>query len=312
MPGGRAGLLERRRLRVRHRADRADHARPDRRRARPASASELDGLARRCEPVDPAYRAYFPDGSTLDVHADVDAMAAEIARGLRAGRGRRLPALRRLRLASCTAARCATSSTATSTRPLDLLTPDLARLAAIGGFRRLAPKVGAVPRATRGPSGSSRFQAMYAGLVAVRRARDLRRHRLHGLGRRACSSRAAACTPCRGRWPARPRSTASSIRYGTEVTRVERAGGRAVGGAHRRRRADRLPTSWCSTPTCRSPTATCSAASRWPVRRLRYSPSCFLLLAGSTRGVHADRAPQHPLRRGLAGDLRRADPRAAG
>ena len=31
-------------------------------------------------PVDPVYRAYFPDGSTLDVHAEVEAMAAEVER----------------------------------------------------------------------------------------------------------------------------------------------------------------------------------------------------------------------------------------
>ena len=31
-------------------------------------------------PVDPAYRAHFPDGSTLDVHADVDRMTEEVAR----------------------------------------------------------------------------------------------------------------------------------------------------------------------------------------------------------------------------------------
>ena len=31
-------------------------------------------------PVEPLYRAYYPDGSQLDVHSDVDAMAAEIER----------------------------------------------------------------------------------------------------------------------------------------------------------------------------------------------------------------------------------------
>ena len=32
------------------------------------------------EAVDPAYRALFADGSTLDVHSDRDAMAAEVER----------------------------------------------------------------------------------------------------------------------------------------------------------------------------------------------------------------------------------------
>ncbi len=47
--------------------------------------------------------------------------------------------------------------------PLDLITPDLARLFAIGGFRKLAPKVREFlsdPRTERVYS----FQAMYAGL----------------------------------------------------------------------------------------------------------------------------------------------------
>ena len=49
-------------------------------------ADALDSVGERLEdwldlrPVDPLYRAHYPDGSTLDVHADVDAMAAEVER----------------------------------------------------------------------------------------------------------------------------------------------------------------------------------------------------------------------------------------
>src|SRR4029078_757472 len=32
------------------------------------------------QPLDPAYRAYYPDGSTLDVRTDTVRMAAEISR----------------------------------------------------------------------------------------------------------------------------------------------------------------------------------------------------------------------------------------
>ena len=32
------------------------------------------------EPVSPLYRAFYPDGSVLDVHSDTEAMAAEIER----------------------------------------------------------------------------------------------------------------------------------------------------------------------------------------------------------------------------------------
>ena len=41
------------------------------------------------ETVDPAYRASFADGSSLDVHSDRDAMAAEVERLCRTAGGRR-------------------------------------------------------------------------------------------------------------------------------------------------------------------------------------------------------------------------------
>src|SRR5688572_28923129 len=49
-------------------------------------ADALDCVGERLEdwldltPVDPVYRAHYPDGSTLDVKADVDAMEAEVER----------------------------------------------------------------------------------------------------------------------------------------------------------------------------------------------------------------------------------------
>ncbi len=48
-------------------------------------------------PLDPAYRAYYPDGSTLDVLTDTDPDGGGDLPGLRATRGRRLPAVRGLR-----------------------------------------------------------------------------------------------------------------------------------------------------------------------------------------------------------------------
>ncbi len=43
-------------------------------------------------PVDPAYRASFADGSSLHVHSDAAAMAAEVGRFAGRAEGRRLPA----------------------------------------------------------------------------------------------------------------------------------------------------------------------------------------------------------------------------
>ena len=86
-------------------------------------------------PVAPAYRATFPDGSALDVHSDRDAMAAEIERvaGRREAEGylRLRDWLNRLYQVEFDGFIAANFDS-----PLSLLSPQLARLAAIGGFRR--------------------------------------------------------------------------------------------------------------------------------------------------------------------------------
>jgi phytoene desaturase len=94
-----------------------------------AQSSLLDLL-----PVDPAYRALFADGSTLDVHSDPERMTAaieEFAGGVQAVGYRRLrdwlTRLYRTEFDSFIAANF--------NSPLSLLNVRLARLAAIGGFR---------------------------------------------------------------------------------------------------------------------------------------------------------------------------------
>ena len=85
--------------------------------------------------VEPAYHATFADASALDVHSDRDAMAAEIE----SFAGRR-EADGYLRLRSWLTRLYQTEFdgfiAANFDSPLSLLTPQLARLAAIGGFRR--------------------------------------------------------------------------------------------------------------------------------------------------------------------------------
>ena len=113
-------------------------------------------------PVCPVYRTYFPDGWQLDVHSDVDAMADEIAVviGPQEAAGYRryidfATELYELEMADFIDRNIDS--------PFDLLTPNLARLAAIGGFRRMAPKANDYlkdPRTQRVFS----FQAMYAGM----------------------------------------------------------------------------------------------------------------------------------------------------
>ena len=85
--------------------------------------------------VDPAYRASFADGSGLHVHSDADAMAAEIQSF--AGRDQ-ADGYVRLRnwLTKLYQVEFDGFIDANFDSPLSLLTPQLARLAAIGGFRR--------------------------------------------------------------------------------------------------------------------------------------------------------------------------------
>lgn len=86
-------------------------------------------------PLEPAYRASFADGSALDVHSDRDAMATEIER--LAGRQQAHGYLRlRNWLSRLYQTEFDGFIAANFDSPLSLLTPQLARLAAIGGFRR--------------------------------------------------------------------------------------------------------------------------------------------------------------------------------
>jgi phytoene desaturase len=95
-----------------------------------STADRLDLLA-----VRPAYRASFADGSALDVHSDPEAMAAEVERF--AG-PRQADGYLRLRdwLTRLYQVEFDGFIAANFDSPLSLVTPQLARLAAIGGFRR--------------------------------------------------------------------------------------------------------------------------------------------------------------------------------
>src|SRR3954451_22373181 len=112
--------------------------------------------------LDPAYRAWFHDGSSLDVRADPEATATEIqglcgpadAEGFRRY-VRYVTRLYQLEMRAFIARNVDS--------PLDMLTPDLARLTALGGFGRIARTVGRHvqdPRVRRILS----FQSLYAGL----------------------------------------------------------------------------------------------------------------------------------------------------
>lgn len=117
-------------------------------------------------PLAPAYRAAFTDGSTIDVHTDRTRMAAEVARvaGTREAVG-----YLRLRewLTRLYEVEMRSFIDAQFDSPLDLLGLDLVRLAAMGGFGRLAPAVGRHLKDERLRRIFS-FQSLYAGVAPDR------------------------------------------------------------------------------------------------------------------------------------------------
>jgi phytoene desaturase len=117
-------------------------------------------------PTEPAYRASFADGSTLAVHSNADAMAAEIERF--AGRAE-ADGYRRLRawLTQLYEVEFDGFIGANFDSPLSLLTPRLAHLAAMGGFRRwdrMVRRFVTDERLLR----VFTFQALYAGVPPQR------------------------------------------------------------------------------------------------------------------------------------------------
>lgn len=247
-------------------------------------------------PVEPVYRAFFPDGSTLDVRADVDAMAAEVERACGADEARGY-----LRWVGFVSALYRLEMRAFIDRnhdsPLGLLTPSLARLAALGAFRRLAPKVGQYlkdPRTRRVLS----FQSMYAGLSPY--------DALAVYAVIAYMDSVAGVHYPIGGMHAVPAALAGAaekhgvtFRYGTSVTSVTVKDGVANGvlldgGEH-------LPADVVvlnpDLPVAYRELLPPSATPR-RVQRLTYSPSCFLLLAGST--ARYERIAHHNLHFGKA------------
>lgn len=114
-------------------------------------------------PVDPAYRATFADGSRIDVHSDPDQMAAAIETF---ADSRQSAGYRRLRdwLTRLYHAEFDGFISANFDSPLGLLTPQLARLAAIGGFRKwdgMVKRYITDPRLQR----VFTFQSLYAGVA---------------------------------------------------------------------------------------------------------------------------------------------------
>jgi phytoene desaturase len=247
-------------------------------------------------PLDPLYRAYYPDGSTLDVRSDPAAMAAEVERvcGPDEARGyeRWVAFVSRLY-----ALEMRDFIDRNVDSPLDLLTPNLARLAALGAFRRLAPKVARYlkdPRTQRVMS----FQSMYAGLSPY--------DALAVYAVIAYMDSVAGVYFPAGGMHAVPRALAGAaekhgvtFRYGATVTSVTVRGGRATGvvtGDGEHHPADVVVLN-PDLPVAYRELLPASATPR-RVTSLKHSPSCFLLLAGSSATY--TKAAHHNLHFGTA------------
>jgi phytoene desaturase len=227
--------------------------------------------------LDPAYRAHFPDGSTLDVIADPERMAAEVARvcGEREASGylrfvdyaSRLWQLQRNDFID-----------RNMDSPRDLLNANLLRLLASGGFRRLDTKVNQFfsDRRTRRIFS---FQSMYAGLAP---SDALALYSVIAY----LDSVAGVYFP-RGGIHAVPLALAGAaekhgvtFRYGTTVTGVDIRSGRATGVTTAD--GERIPADVVVlNPDL--PIAYRDLLPKGPrkVRRLRHSPSAVVLHIGS-------------------------------
>ena len=229
-------------------------------------------------PVDPAYRGFFPDGSTVDVHTDTERMAAEVKRvaGAAEAAGYRefvafVSALYRVEI------RHFIDRNLDS--PLSLPLSALARLVALGGLRRLAPKVASYLRDDRLRRLFS-FQAMYAGLSPYD-ARALYAVIAY------MDSVAGVFAPVGG-MHAVPQALAGAavkhgvdVRYGCPAARIELSGSAAR--AVITEDGERIPAD-AVVVTTDLPVAWPTLLDRQParLRHARFAPSCVLLQVGST------------------------------
>ena len=223
-------------------------------------------------PLETTYRAQFGDGSHLDVHADPDAFATEVAALCGPAEA---AALRRYLadLAELYRLQLATFIDRNLDSPLDLLGPELVALARRGGFGRLSrhvQKYFADDRLRRLFS----FQALYAGVspfraiaaYAVIAQLDIGAGVWHPVGGIAAVPRALADAAA---------GAGVTLRYGADVAELETSGRRV--DAVRLADGEWLPADavvvtadqpWSLVPGLRGP------------RRPVYSPSCVALHLG--------------------------------
>jgi len=230
-------------------------------------------------PLDPLYRAFYHDGTHLDVHADRHRMQDEIATKISPaeaiGYGKYVDFVTKLYKYEMN-----DFIDRNIDSPLNLITPNLAKLVALGGFRHLAPKVNQFLKDPRTQKVYS-FQAMYAG-VSPQQALAIYAVIAY------MDSVNGVFFP-KGGMHAVPRALAGAaekhgvtFRYNTTVTSVEKSNGRAT--AVLTDTGERIP---CDALILNPdlPVAYRDLLGHTPrrIKTLKYSPSCVTLLVGTKK-----------------------------
>ena len=230
-------------------------------------------------PLKPLYRAFYDDGSQIDVHANTAEMEEEIRRTVSAeealGYRRYVDFVTKLYKYEMN-----DFIDRNIDSPFNLLTPNLARLIALGGFRKLSPKVNQFLKDPRLQKVYS-FQAMYAG-VSPQQALAIYAVIAY------MDSVNGVFFP-KGGMHAVPRALAAAaekhgvtFKYNTTVTGLDVENGRAkavITNTGERIACDvvvmnpDLPVAWRDL-LGKTPLS---------VKRLKYSPSCATLLVGSSK-----------------------------
>jgi len=230
-------------------------------------------------PLKPLYRAFYDDGSQLDVHSDTNQMREEIAKTISpaeaVGYGKYVDFVTKLYKYEMK-----DFIDRNIDSPLNLLTPNLARLIALGGFRKLSPKVNQFLKDPRTQKVYS-FQAMYAGvspqqalaIYAVIAYMDSVNGVFFPKGGMHAVPRAMA---------AAAQKHGVTFKYDSTVTAIEKSNGRAtavITESGERITCDvvvlnpDLPVAWRDL----------LGGQPRSVKRLKYSPSCATLLIGSSK-----------------------------
>jgi len=247
-------------------------------------------------PLSPLYRAFYADGSSLDIHANTAQMESEIAEKISpteaAGYARYVDFVTKLYKYEMN-----DFIDRNIDSPFNLLTPNLARLIALGGFRHLSPKVNQFLKDPRLQKVYS-FQAMYAG-VSPQQALAIYAVIAY------MDSVNGVFFP-KGGMHAVPRALAAAaekhgveFKYNQTVTSIDYENGRAKA----------VITHTGERITCDALVLNPDLPVAWrdllgivprSVKRLNYSPSCVTLLVGSNRSY--DHIAHHNIHFGKSWD----------